>query len=807
MENNSHSRFQEFLSKILVWIKPEDIVSNIEPNFLTQFFHKNPYSEVPSIISLQDIESKSENPADFLKINKTKLGVLDISDLTEEQIFNHITLMLQRSISVVVRDRRRTISEYESILQKCNLRNLVIGYSINKGNDDSFENFSFIIEEKNSKTPNAIPIKILCILSVRNEFELILDAIDDVLKKGFDVHVVDNWSDDGTWELITAKYQKNSSVFLEQFPSEPATDFSLKNLLKRCEIIANQSNYDWIVRIDADERLDSCSPDYELGEMIAIADQLGFNVIDFTVLEFRPSEKDLGENTLYPNHGYFTGLSSHQNIQRAWKNSIKRVEFAESGGHEVSGNQKLFPLNQLLRHYSFRNPLQTHRKVFIERIPNYNLKERTSGWHHQYDSFKKSDSMVWKSKSLLKWGRDSLKGNILEISFRSGHFPSLEPQMFSITDSTRTAISYQKKVLLCTANLYSNVPNGGGATYKRLIEANPEVLFYAFSTIREKTKKAPRNYIEVLIDPRDLTEHVLENLLLAVRDSNFDYLDIPDWLTPQESIHLSLRKFNVGVGKIVCALHGSNSRVYQTKPFSFKNMARVIYFRKQEKILYREAEHFYGFSSTYAESLKLGKDFKVLSSLPMCRGGEEFEFPSDLTDIETFKPVFIGRKEYTKGFDKFLDLLDKVDYFEKAVIHAPASFGLDEYMKMFDREIVSLQNIDMSEVGTQEQIMNLAALPNAIFIFPSRFDSFNLSFVQVLVAGGLAACSPNVNARHAANEFGLKFLELSQLKSISSSQELSKISKEIRLSNHEKIAIMRKKGFFDDLKSFSEIYE
>jgi hypothetical protein len=746
--------------------------------------------------NLKNIQSKATS----------SIGLLDIGDLEEAEIAKFLGEILEYTVGIVIIDNVRTKVKFNEVIQKIGIKKLVAG-NFNKESIDERESnylFSFCENLRIHQKLVHETIQILCILSVRNEIDLIDQALHDALQAGFDLHIIDNWSDDGTWELIIEKYADKSNVTIERFPSTRTLNFSLRSLLRRCEIIANQAEHHWIIRLDADERVASSSPDYNLKEIIELANKMNYDVIDFTVFEFRPSEIEQQFKRNYPSFGYFTGISSHRNIQRAWRNKKQRVNFANSGGHEIFGQKNLFPINQLLKHYSFRSPEQCHRKVFRDRIPRYNVKERITGWHHHYDNFKVSDTMLWDSSTMIKWDADLVQNYSMEISFRAGKFPSQEPRMLSITEFHHVNYCQKRDVLLCAINIFANVPNGGGGTYKKVIESNPEIHFYSFSTSKHYQRDVPGNLTEILISDAVLSGDVLGGLLEAVHGSTFDVVDIPDWLTPQHSIREKLNKESIKTDKLVAALHGSNARVFATKPKSMRNKALVRFLRKKEAILYRESDSAYGFSGEYARMQGYEAKFHELSAFPMCQ--VSYVNPPEKINANNITPVFFGRKEYTKGYDLFLELVEKNSIFTAAQVYGPTAFGSEEYEKMLLLELNVIDNIELSRIASQSEVLDLVKTPNTLFIFPSRFDSFNLSFIQILFAGGVVACCANVNARSVADELGLRYIDLKINREKIIHNLSTQLLEEIRFHNYRKLLELNISIDYEDLSTFQGIY-
>jgi glycosyltransferase involved in cell wall biosynthesis len=417
-----------------------------------------------------------------------------------------------------------------------------------------------------------------------------------------------------------------------------------------------------------------------------------------------------------------------------------------------------------------------------------------------------SDTFLWKSETLIEGNLEFKTENVLEVSFRSGNFPSEEPTMFSLTEAAKPLITARKTVLICAINLYSSKPNGGGATYKRIIDTNSEIDFFSFKTYLDPSNESPNNLIEIPIGLKDTQGSVLENLLRATSGSTFDYLDIPDWLLPSQSIVTSLQDNQVNVGKIICSLHGSNSMVFKTHPFNPKKFLQTNFFKRKEKILYREAHYFYGFSDKYASSLQLKKKFLKISPFEMLQDYNSLATSNIPSKEKRLVPVFVGRKEYTKGFDLFLKLISRNEIFEKAIIYATSAFDYEEYRQMLNFEMSCIDRIEFSQIATQEEILEVVNLSNSLFVFPSRFDSFNLTFFQILMSGGLIVCSENINARQFADELQLKYLDFSMIKSKIDIETLMAEGTKILQHNRNRIIEIQKELKNSKPSSFGNIY-
>lgn len=130
--------------------------------------------------------------------------------------------------------------------------------------------------------------KILAIIAVFNEVDFIEKSITHFLENEVDVHILDNWSTDGSYEIVQKLAEKNKRLTFERFPEKAQTEFFFKNILTRKQQIAKEGKYDWYFHSDSDEIRTPPWKDKTLNEAISLVDELGFNAIDFTVIDFRP---------------------------------------------------------------------------------------------------------------------------------------------------------------------------------------------------------------------------------------------------------------------------------------------------------------------------------------------------------------------------------------------------------------------------------------------------------------------------------------------------------------------------------------
>lgn len=251
-----------------------------------------------------------------------------------------------------------------------------------------------------------------------NEVDVIAHTVSRMSLQVDKVTVVDNWSNDGTWELLRERFEGSADVHLTRFPDAPDHSNGWQSILRFIDKKAAGSDSDWVIRVDADEIFESFSPDVSLREAIMLADRLGFDAFDSTLLDFRPTVPAPTLNTI--SRFEFSSRSGARHIQRVWKNRGHLTGMPDSGGHILLDERRLFPLNLVLRHYPLRGTDHALKKIFDDRRPRFAAERATLGWHTQYENFSESDVFTWPEEDLIEWSWRTPVEYLPELVSRAG---------------------------------------------------------------------------------------------------------------------------------------------------------------------------------------------------------------------------------------------------------------------------------------------------------------------------------------------------------------------------------------------------
>jgi len=235
---------------------------------------------------------------------------------------------------------------------------------------------------------------VVAIIAAYNEGDVIGQVVSDLIGQGVCAYLLDHGSTDDT-VARTEPYLGRGLLGIERFPLEgtgvaPAADqFCWESILRRKEVLAAELEADWFIHHDADELRESPWAHLDLHDAIRTVDELGYNAIDFELLDFWPTHDGFrpGDDMRQMFRYYAPGAPWNKVQIRCWKKTPDRVDLASSGGHEaLFPNRRVFPLRFILRHYPIRSQTHGERKVFRERRARFAAAELAKGWHVQYNA-------------------------------------------------------------------------------------------------------------------------------------------------------------------------------------------------------------------------------------------------------------------------------------------------------------------------------------------------------------------------------------------------------------------------------------
>lgn len=249
-----------------------------------------------------------------------------------------------------------------------------------------------------ARIPAPARFRVLAFMPTYNDADIIEHSLRYLIEQGIDVHVIDNWSADGTWERAQ-RFLGHGLVALERFPREgPMPIYRWRSILTRVETLAGSADADWCIVHDPDERRYAPWPDTDLRSALYYVDCCGFNCIDHVVLNYWPIDdrfnpaRDVEQQLRFFT---FSDHLGHYYQRRAWKRSPHAVSLAPSAGHDVCFPGRLvYPFKFLLKHFPIRSQAQGERKIFADRRRRWDPEERALGWHQQYDDIDRGERLL-----------------------------------------------------------------------------------------------------------------------------------------------------------------------------------------------------------------------------------------------------------------------------------------------------------------------------------------------------------------------------------------------------------------------------
>lgn len=230
--------------------------------------------------------------------------------------------------------------------------------------------------------------KIIGILPVFNEADVLNQTIAYTIRQGIPLVIVDNGSTDGSL-AIERRFLGRGVLEVREVPPDPYYD--IKRVLGEAHQTALSYSPDWLFHLNADEFIESPYPGLDLAKAIQNEAEFGYNMIQVNIFDFQLTERDYQSKVrdVRKRLRYYSWISDFH--YRAWKN-YPGTDLLVHGGHKPvfapGVEEKISPFKFALRHYKFRSVEQGLNKVFKDRLPRYDPRNRALGWHVQYSAFK-----------------------------------------------------------------------------------------------------------------------------------------------------------------------------------------------------------------------------------------------------------------------------------------------------------------------------------------------------------------------------------------------------------------------------------
>lgn len=279
--------------------------------------------------------------------------------------------------------------------------------------------------------------RVIAILAAYNEEDIIAQVVAHLIEEGVSVYFLDNESTDGTVKAVKPFLGKGL-LRIERFSGSAPADqaqtatFAWERILRRKEELSRELDADWFIHQDADEFRESPWSDRTLAEAIQVVDRLGYNAIDFAVLNFWPTnDRFRTGDDVRTGFRYYDAAQSFDRLQiKCWKKTTAVVDLAATGGHDARfAARRVFPVRFLLRHYPIRGQRHGERKVFIERRARFDAGERARGWHVQYDGIDADHNFLRNPAELTVFDPEAVR---LELVLHHRRVEELELQIVEL---------------------------------------------------------------------------------------------------------------------------------------------------------------------------------------------------------------------------------------------------------------------------------------------------------------------------------------------------------------------------------------
>ncbi len=291
-----------------------------------------------AVIVCKDLE-QFVNPAAVLETLKTCLDHAPVCVLTSSD--RDLNVTGNNGSATPASPGKWNLTELERLLRDQEFNLEFIGLTASDNVKSEKKTILAVIRKdttlETSRVVTPLDFRVVAFMAAYNEEDIIVQSIKKWTDQGISVHILENWSTDGTYDLVR-DLESRLPVTVERFPKDgPSEYFDWGAMLQRIEELSKEIQADWFVRRGADEILTSPWPGINYRDGLYLVNQEGFNCVDHTIVEFHPI--DDGFETGMDHEAYFRHFDlknlSHPKQRKAWKNFGQPISTIPSAGHDV----------------------------------------------------------------------------------------------------------------------------------------------------------------------------------------------------------------------------------------------------------------------------------------------------------------------------------------------------------------------------------------------------------------------------------------------------------------------------------------
>jgi hypothetical protein len=267
----------------------------------------------------------------------------------------------------------------------------------------------------------------VAVMPAFNEADVIFHAIGALVAEGVDVYLLDHESTDGTAD-VARPWLGRGLVRIESFPGDAGypernrKEMVWRDILRRVGEVSGEVPADWYLFVNADEFREAPWPGVTLADGLREVDELGYNAVNFELLNFRPTPQDafVDGADVRAHLRHYEPPGPYDVLQiKAWKAQERPVDLMAHGGHDLLfPGKRIFPVPFLLRHYPIRSAEHGRRKVLAERMERFAAEERAGGWHVQYDHYVDGADYLHDRATLVAYDGNRVRAELLARSLR-----------------------------------------------------------------------------------------------------------------------------------------------------------------------------------------------------------------------------------------------------------------------------------------------------------------------------------------------------------------------------------------------------